>query len=144
MLTKEEALADVAAPAKAMMEEKGGTFNHQTHYSGNHGQISRFLLPGRENALSTKVLLEATGLKTSRDLQQAIETERKHGIPILTKPTGGYYLPSENTSEAIRECRQFIHYMDAKGFGCLNSAKAARTYLTQLEQIAAGQQKMEL
>lgn len=144
MKNKEEAPAGAGTPTEAMAEEKQTSFTNHNDYIANTGTVSKFLLHGRDNVLSTQTLITLTGLKTARELQQAIEAERKHGVPILTKPSGGYYLPSENTADAIRECRQFIHYMDSKGFGCLNSAKAARVFLVQLEQMAGGQQKMEL
>ena len=107
-------------------------------YSMPQGYVSRFLLPGSNNAIETKKLLQLTGLKSSRKLQRLIEAERGIGIPILTKTgaNGGYYLPSEDPVEAQQECRNFLNYMKGKGIGCLRSMKPARALLKHLEGTA--------
>ena len=99
---------------------------------------------GSTNAISTATLLALTGMKSARELQKTIEKERSCGIPILTKPGfhGGYFLPDEDPVIAAQECRAFIHYMRAKGLGCLHGMKPARKLLLQLERYLSGQEEL--
>ncbi len=142
----EEAPDDVAAPTEAMVEEKRTSFTNHNDYKAKTGTVSKYLLRGQDNALGTQTLLNLTGLKTARELQQTIETERKHGIPILTKPgsDGGYFLPSEDPAAAIQECRRFVHFMRKKGLGCLRSMRPAEKLLADLQREAGGQERMVL
>ncbi len=145
MSGKREALATAATVTKAMDNYDFETNeSSEENYTISDGFIARFLPCGKNNAISTKTLLNLTKLKTPRELQQAIESERKHGAAILTNPTGGYYLPAEDAEEAIRELKGFIQYMTRKGHGCLRSAKPARKLLADLQREADGQQRLEL
>ena len=144
MNKKREALCEAASSQKGLFESDMAKFTSTCDYSMWNGYVSRFLLYGSGNAISTTSLMTLTGIKTSRDLQKAIEEERGCGIPILTKPGyhGGYFLPDEDPAIAAQECRAFIHYMNAKGIGCLRSMKPARKLLHQLELYLSGQEEM--
>lgn len=56
------------------------------------GPIADLLLPGVENAIPRKHLIELTGLP-DRELRRMIEAERRRGIPILSDNIHGYFLP---------------------------------------------------
>ena len=142
----EKAPADVAATTEAVMEEKGGTFNHHQENTIETGRISRFLMHGQDNSISTADLLRLTGYEHIREVRQAIEHERKEGTPILTCKgnRGGYFLPSEEPAIAIAELRAFIRLQTGKGLGCLRSMKPAKKLLAELQRKAYGQQEMEL
>ncbi len=54
--------------------------------------VSSFLKVGKENALSIEYLKEMTGLE-GREVQRLIANERLNGLPILSTPAGGYFMP---------------------------------------------------
>lgn len=56
-----------------------------------------YLKKGRENAIPSKVLAEACGYSSTRELQAEIARERAAGEVILstTSNGGGYFLPAQ-------------------------------------------------
>ena len=71
--------------------------------------ISEILQPGAENALSGREICKLLHI-TARDLTQAVERERRAGIPICAS-TGrrpGYYLAADR-HEMDRYCRSLFH-----------------------------------
>ena len=59
--------------------------------------LTDLLQRGKENAISSRVLVPVLGLHDTRALTQLIEKERRAGVPIcasVTEPTG-YYLASD-------------------------------------------------
>ncbi len=97
-MMKNENLPDVAAPERQMEIAGFGTatFPHK-NYTTDNGPISRFLLPGRRNAIGLKQLRMWTGLD-SRIIRKLIEKERRGGVAILADNATGYYL-AENEAE---------------------------------------------
>ncbi len=70
-------------------------------------KIATLLSYGKENAIYQKELEALTGCD-GRTLRKAIEAERRSGIPILSSPAHGYYLPGNEleTAEFVRSMRQ--------------------------------------
>ena len=71
--------------------------------------ISLFLFKGKENAQTGKYLSGITGM-TLRQLTNAIEEERRNGIPICacTGKKPGYYIAS-NKQEMEDYCNNLKH-----------------------------------
>lgn len=106
------------------------------NYLGVFPVIRDYLLPGKANAVRSKVLAEACGFHSVRELQAAIEKERRAGAVILstTSDGGGYYLPA---SEA--EVKVFIRTLQRRAKNTLLSVRSAEEYLRRAdgqEQIA--------
>ncbi len=77
------------------------TTEHITSPAENQSfRVADLLHPGAENAISRRDLMSLTGL-SDRELRLTIETERRHGTPILSDCIGGYFLPG-NQSELDR------------------------------------------
>lgn len=55
------------------------------------GPIESYIPVGRENKISRESLRACTGLP-DRSVRRLISEARKHGIPIVGDPTGGYYM----------------------------------------------------
>lgn len=90
---------------------------------------------GRENAISSKILAEALGFKTVRDLQKEIELERSAGAVILSDPCGGgYYLSNDP-----EELRRFTRTLNARAKNTMKAAQSAQRAL----DAATGQERME-
>lgn len=90
---------------------------------------------GKENAVPSKVLAEALGFRTVRDLQKQIEQERAAGAVILSDPCGGGYYLSNDPAELLR----FTRTLNARA---RNTAKAALSAQRALDN-ATGQQTIE-
>lgn len=89
---------------------------------------------GKENAIPSKVLAEALGFRSVRELQKAVETERAAGAVILCDSQGaGYYL-SEDPAELL----QFTRTLNARA---RNTRKAAESAQRALD-AATGQERM--
>lgn len=107
MTKKKDASAGTAIPTLAV--ETGtpakmtttSTQKHTTPAAENQPfRVSDLLQQGAENAISRRDLMSLTGL-SDRELRLTIETERRHGTPILSDCIGGYFLPG-NQSELDR------------------------------------------
>ena len=94
------------------------------------GVIERLLLPGRENAMTTKQLLAITGIRYVADLQRLIERERAAGALILSKCSegGGYYLPA-NRGEIAR----YEQTLRRRALSTLRTLRAARRVLKDVD-----------
>ena len=87
---------------------------------------------GRENAIPAKVLAEALGFPSDRELRKQIERERAAGAVILSDcHRGGYYL-----SDDPEELRRFTRTLNARA---RNTAKAAESAQRALD-AASGQE----
>ena len=147
-MQKKENAPAAAATATEAVEELCQITTPSTstdYYSIGRGRIASLLMCGEANKMTTKQLLQLTGLKTPRDLQTEIEQERCAGVPIITsiRDTYGYYLPAEDPAEALVELAEFLHYMDAKAKNTFRSAQAARTLYKLLRQQLEGQLAIE-
>ncbi len=71
--------------------------------------IHEILLEGAENAISGKQICQMLDIN-ARDLTQAIERERRAGVPICasTSAPHGYYLAA-NQEEMQRYCNSLFH-----------------------------------
>ena len=90
---------------------------------------------GRENAIPLKVLAEALGFSSVRDLQRAVEAERAAGAVILVDSSGGGYFLSDDPMELER----FARTMNARAKNTMRAAISAQQAL----DAATGQQRVE-
>lgn len=90
---------------------------------------------GRDNAIPSKVLAEALGFQTIRDLQKQIERERAAGAVILSDSHGGGYYLSNDPEELLR----FTRTLNARARNTIRAAQSAQMAL----DAALGQERME-
>jgi hypothetical protein len=92
---------------------------------------------GRGNAIPSKVLAEALGFRSVRDLQKQIEKERAAGAVILsaTCDGGGYYLSND-----AAELRRFTRTLNARARNTIKAAQSAQMALDALtgQETVAG------
>ena len=89
---------------------------------------------GREIAIPAKVLAEALGFPSDRELRKQIERERAAGVVILSDcHHGGYYL-----SNSPEELRRFTRTLNARA----KNTKAAQSAQEALD-AATGQERIE-
>ena len=89
---------------------------------------------GKENAIPAKILAQALGFQSVRDLQKQIEQERAAGAVILSDPCGGgYYLSSDP-----EELRRFTRTLNARARNTLKAAESAQRALDD----ATGQERI--
>lgn len=90
---------------------------------------------GRENAIPSKVLAQALGFGSVRELQKAVEAERTAGAVILSDPCGGgYYLRNDP-----QELRRFTRTLETKARNSIKAAESAHRAL----DAATGQESIE-
>ena len=98
-------------------------------------KVYEYLRYGKDQAIRTKDLAMALGVKSVRDLQKQIERERAAGAVILSDPMGaGYYLSNDPV-----ELRRFTQTLNARAINTLKAAESAQRAL----DAATGQQRME-
>lgn len=112
--------------------------NNRVHTGDQSGKtefpIMNLLPVGKENAISTADLVQLTGCKSARELQERIAYERNHGAVICSGSGRGYWKPKDR-----QEIQEFVRTMDARALNTLRAAKSARAAL----KIPAGQQVIE-
>lgn len=87
------------------------------------------LLPvGKENAISTADLKNASGIGSVRALRAAVAHERKHGAVILSSKNGGYYRPATE-----KEIEEFIKTNSKEAKSILYGLRSAKQYLKMLQ-----------
>ena len=97
-------------------------------------KVYKSLRYGKENAIPSKVLAQALGFQTVRELQKQIERERAAGAVILSDSHGGgYYL-----SDDPEELRRFTRTLEARARNTLKAAESAQRAL----DAATGQERM--
>lgn len=95
-------------------------------------KVMHILRPGEENAISAEDLQNMTGL-CPRVQRFAIQTLReKMDVIILSNPSG-YWLPSENKTKALIECRRFVRTMKRRGITSFRIATATESYMRKLD-----------
>lgn len=94
------------------------------------------LLPrGKENAISTEALLQASGATSVRELRKMVANERKAGEIIASISTGGYYIPNDT-----KELEDFVRTLDSKARSIMVALQSARKLL----KTAADENQMVL
>ena len=89
---------------------------------------------GKENAIPSKILAQALGFRSVRELQKAVEGERAAGAVILCDSQGaGYYL-----SDDPKELMRFTRTLNARATNTLKAAESAQRAL----DAATGQERM--
>lgn len=89
---------------------------------------------GRDNAIPSKMLAEALGFQTVRDLQKQIERERAAGAVILSDSNGGGYFLSNDPEELLR----FTRTLNARAKNTIRAAQSAQRAL----DAASGQESI--
>ncbi len=87
-------------------------------------KVQNSLHYGRGNAIPSKVLAEALGYQSVRDLQKQIERERAAGAVILSDPCGGYYLSNDP-----EELKRFTRTLNARARNTIKAAQSAQMAL---------------
>lgn len=98
-------------------------------------KVRDYLHYGRDNAIPSKVLAEALGYQSVRDLQKQIERERAAGAVILSDPCGGGYYLSNDPAEL----RRFTRTLNARARNTIRAAQSAQMAL----DAATGQESIE-
>lgn len=90
---------------------------------------------GKENAIPSKVLAEALGFRSVRELQKAVEAERAAGAVILCDSQGaGYYLSKDPV-----ELQRFTRTLNARARNTIRAAASAQRALDE----ATGQMRLD-
>lgn len=80
---------------------------------------------GKKNAIPSKILAEALGFRSVRELQKVVEAERAAGYVILCDSQGaGYYL-----SNGPAELARFTRTLNARARNTIKAAKSAQMAL---------------
>lgn len=58
------------------------------------GPVSGHLRRGPDAAIGAMELARISGFGSTRELRRAVQAEREAGVPIISDPSGGYFLPS--------------------------------------------------
>lgn len=107
---------------------------HTDNPSGKTDYVIAGLLPtGKENAISTKELVQLSGCSSARELQIYIAEERKAGAVICSSTAGGYFLPASH-----KETAEFCKALENRAkntFVALQSAKKALNQLPGQEKL---------
>jgi len=106
--------------------------DYTTETTETQGFVTSFLSKGAENAMSTKDLLQLTGLPNARVLRQHIQHERGAGQVLLSSTNGGYYLPDDGTKgqQEIADC---YRSMRSRAINTLRSAIVLRKAMESVE-----------
>ena len=87
---------------------------------------------GKENAIPSKVLAQALGFQSVRELQKQIERERAAGAVILSDSHGGGYYLSKDPNELQR----FTRTLNARAKNTLRAAESAQRALEAVTEQA--------
>ena len=96
---------------------------------GYNFEIMALLPEGKENAISSELLVTMLQLKSKRELQQRIAKERNAGALILSSSTGGYY-----TSRDRAEVAEFVRTLESRAKHTFLALKAARRFLRDVDK----------
>lgn len=115
---------------------------YSTHPEQVQGRIEPLLLRGAENAIPAKKLAEIVGVKTSRELRQIVERERKNGALILSsvRGRGGYYLPAEGAASKA-ELQSFARTTTARIKSLAIMLRPVRKALKEMEDGEHGKEQ---
>ena len=96
-------------------------------------QVSAHLLHGAENAIPARELAKLCGFRGTRALRLAVERERRSGALILSGDDG-YFLPSQNVTQAVREVRRFVRRTDSRMMANRLSIRSCKRFLRRAER----------
>lgn len=94
--------------------------------------IESLLPEGKENAISSDLLVQMLHLRSKRELQLLIAKERMDGALILSSSTGGYF-----TSKDPDEVAEFIRTLESRAKHTFIALRGARKFLHDNEKEAA-------
>lgn len=106
---------------------------HTIQNGNSEYKIASLLPVGKENAISTKNLVQLTGCSSARELQQCIALERSRGAVICSSTTGGYFLPANH-----RETAEFCKALENRAKNTFLALRSAKQSL----RVPEGQQDM--
>lgn len=89
--------------------------------------ITDYIPTGRENAVSKQFLASISGLN-ERKVRAQISNARRHGICIIYRFDGGYYMPDLTKADDLAELN---HFLNAE-------RKRAREILLNVRKIRKG------
>ena len=89
---------------------------------------------GKKNATPSKVLADALGFRSVRELQKQVEKERAAGAVILSDTHGGGYYLSDDPDELLR----FTRTLNARAKNTMKAAESAQRAL----DAATGQERI--
>jgi hypothetical protein len=90
---------------------------------GGANMIVDLLPRGKENAISTEALLQASGATSVRELRKMVANERKAG-EIIASSNSGYFMPAD-----LKEIEEFVRTLDSKARSIMVALQSARKLL---------------
>ncbi|MCP1110330.1 hypothetical protein [Ohessyouella blattaphilus] len=109
---------------------RGKNKSNRVHINegGNLTFVIEPLLPlGKENAISTKALMQALQC-SERELRAIVSRERQNGAIICSAATGGYFKPSTR-----KELKDFCENLESQAITILRTLRSARKILKETE-----------
>ena len=106
--TAKKVRTSVAAPARTESENSGENshFHPSTLASRCQGSaLAELLESGAHRGVHAAEISARTG-RTARRIRQVVNAERRRGVPILSDPQAGYYLPS--SQQEVLRCVRFL------------------------------------
>lgn len=103
--------------------------------------IVNYLSEGAENAVSMAELSRLLNI-SPRAVRRAVEHERTRGELILSN-NNGYYLPSQDSTQARSELSEYCHRADARLRTNRACVRSARRRLKELERADSAQITIE-
>ena len=135
-------MSDKNKTAPVRQHQSGKTKNTPDKEKGcilpnDNNTVYGFLQHGAENAISTQELMRLVGCSDVRTLRALVAAERNAGAVILSKGSGGYFLPDsgEKGKQEIEEC---ITLLRSRAVGILKALKAARRELRNVSGQIGG------
>ena len=97
------------------------------------GAVEKVLGYGEKKALTSKELLDVTGVSSARLLRSEIEQERKRGALILStvRGRGGYFLPDPDPERGRAEIEAFVRTVHCRAISSMRTLRAARKALRE-------------
>lgn len=107
---------------------------YTTPLKPEQGFVASLLPQGEANALSSRKLVQLTGFRSVRDLQNEIAREREAGALILStcRNGGGYFLPADGEAGQC-EISAFVATLQARAINTMRALKTAREALQSLD-----------
>lgn len=140
MRTNEKAAVDVATIGSGRIDQPGRQDLPKGEYTTLRGVVQvveLYLMPGAENAVSTKELQRWTGLSV-RDLRAQIVREQEGGVLILSRYVGRYIVPDEGR-KGRDELRRFLVTIQSKAASPWRATIPAWVELMRQEGLEHGE-----
>ena len=132
-MSKKENPPPLVAQEAGQRTENGNisTTNYSKCENKNQG-IYDLLPQGEKNAVASKALADMIGVRSVRELQHRVATERAQGALILSTCKGGYFRPSEGV-RGQEEIARFVATVRARALNSLKILQGAKMALSGLD-----------